>query len=299
MTARRDPESLIQAYLEDGPTELADRSYDAVRAEIDHKRQRVVIGPWRIPSMNNVSRFAIAGVAVLVVVLGGAYLIPKLGGIGGPGASPTPSARAGTPVTEGALAAGTYYADESRVLNVASLTFTLPAGWSAGPVLPPQGSLNEHPAIIYKDVEDPAGLWLETWIVDATFTDICHWRGTDSPVGPSAGDLVTALAAQTGREASAVSDATLGGFPAKRIETVTPDQDAAFCDGGLFNYWPGVGPNPELTGRATNLSNQTDVVYAADVAGNRLVLVASHLPGTSERDLAELDAIVESIQIEP
>ena len=57
MTARRDPESLIQAYLEDGPTELADRSYDAVRTEIDHRRQRVVIGPWRVPTHEQLRSF--------------------------------------------------------------------------------------------------------------------------------------------------------------------------------------------------------------------------------------------------
>ena len=79
---------------------------------------------------------------------------------------------------------------------------------------------------------------------------------------------------------------------------MTPDQEAAFCNGGLFNYWPGVGPNTDLTGW-NQVSNETDVVYAADVAGNRVVLVATHLPGTTPQDLAELEAIVESIQIEP
>ena len=303
MTAQRDPDQFVQSYLEAGLTELPDRAYDAVRSEIDKTRQRAVIGPWRLPLMNNLSRFAIAGAAILAVALAGVYFVPKLGGIGGPGATPTlspsPSPLAAAPLTEGALAPGAYYADESRVNNVAGLTFTLPAGWSAGPVLPPQGSLNEHPAIVYKDVEDPAGLWLESWTVDAIYPDICHWRGTGSPVGPAAGDLVAALAAQTGREASTVSDVTLGGFPAKQIETVTPDQESAFCDGGLFNFWPGVGPNTEFTGLGTNMSNETVVIYAADVGGNRLVITASHLPGASAQDLAELDAIVESMQIEP
>ena len=83
MTAQRDPDQFIKSYLEEGLTELPDRAYDAARAEIDHTRQRVVIGPWRVPNMNNVTRFAIAGVAVLVVVLGAVYFLPKLSGIGG------------------------------------------------------------------------------------------------------------------------------------------------------------------------------------------------------------------------
>ena len=49
MTARRDPDRLIRDFLAEGQTELADPIYDVVRAEIDRKRQRVVIGPWRFP----------------------------------------------------------------------------------------------------------------------------------------------------------------------------------------------------------------------------------------------------------
>ena len=85
MTAQRDPDQFIRSYLEDGLTELPDSVYDAVRSQIDQTRQRVVIGPWRLPSMNNFARFAIAGAAVLVVALAGVYFLPRLGGIGGPG----------------------------------------------------------------------------------------------------------------------------------------------------------------------------------------------------------------------
>ena len=114
------------------------------------------------------------------------------------------------------MPAGTYYADESRVINVTSLTFTLPAGWSAGPGTATSRLPHRASGDCLQRRGNPAGLWLETWLVDAIFTDICEWRGTDSPIGPTAADLATALAAQTGREVLAVSDATLGGFPAKR-----------------------------------------------------------------------------------
>jgi len=302
MTARRDPDQFINAYLEDGLTELPDRAYDAVRSEIDHTRQRVVIGPWRVPYMNNYARYGIAAAAIVLVAAVGINLWPKLG-IGAPGAtptlSPTPSPLAAVPLTEGALAPGTYYADDTRLKNVTRMTFTVPTGWAAGPPQPPQGSLNQTPAILYKDVAEPGGLWLDTWLVDAIYADVCHWRGTDTPVGPTAADLATALAAQTGREPSTASDVTLGGYPAKRIVTLTPDQDPAFCDGGSFFTWPGVGPNTELTGMGANVANQIDVVYAADVAGKRLVIVASHVLGTSEQDLAELNDIIASIEIEP
>ena len=46
-TARRRPTP--SDYLDTGPTQLPDRSFDAVREAIDDTRQRVVIGPWRTP----------------------------------------------------------------------------------------------------------------------------------------------------------------------------------------------------------------------------------------------------------
>ena len=57
MTAHRDPDRLIHAFLMEGQTELADQVYDAVRATIEQKRQRAVIGPWRMPNMNKLVAF--------------------------------------------------------------------------------------------------------------------------------------------------------------------------------------------------------------------------------------------------
>ncbi len=86
MTAPRDPDLLIRAFLEEGRSELPDRTYDAVRDQIDHTRQRVVIGPWREPSMSNTTRLAIAAAAVVVVAVIGIQLLPGFGGgVGGPG----------------------------------------------------------------------------------------------------------------------------------------------------------------------------------------------------------------------
>src|SRR4029079_17114723 len=52
MTASRDPDRLIAAYLEDGPTELARDSYLAVDETVQRTRQRTGIGPRRTRSMN-------------------------------------------------------------------------------------------------------------------------------------------------------------------------------------------------------------------------------------------------------
>lgn len=67
MTAPRNPDDLIRAFLGEGETDLPDRAFDAVRADIHRTRQRVVIGPWREPQMSTFARVAIAAVAVVAV----------------------------------------------------------------------------------------------------------------------------------------------------------------------------------------------------------------------------------------
>jgi len=92
MTTTPDPDRLIRAFLAEGQTDLPDRTYAAVRADIDRTRQRVVIGPWSEPRMNDIARLAIAAAALVVVAVVGTNL-PAIRGIvgGGPAASPSPS----------------------------------------------------------------------------------------------------------------------------------------------------------------------------------------------------------------
>ena len=66
MSQTRDPDRLIQAYLDEGRTELSDRTYDAVRAEIDRTRQRRAIGRWNDPRVPDVARFGMAAAAVVI-----------------------------------------------------------------------------------------------------------------------------------------------------------------------------------------------------------------------------------------
>ena len=76
MTAPRDPDRLIHAFLMEGQTELADQVYDAVRANIEQKRQRVVIGPWRMPDiMNKLVPIGLGAAAVVAVLVVGTQLV--------------------------------------------------------------------------------------------------------------------------------------------------------------------------------------------------------------------------------
>lgn len=102
MTATRDPDRILLAWLDLMPDELPDRSYAAVLDEIDHTpqvRRARLAGQWRFPVM---PRLILAGAAVaLAVVVGAIALVPRSSsGVAG---SPLPTA---VPSTSAAAASG-------------------------------------------------------------------------------------------------------------------------------------------------------------------------------------------------
>lgn len=203
-----------------------------------------------------------------------------------PSTPPSPTAAA-VRLPAGDLAAGRYYLDDRRYTNASRLTFTVPAGWTA-----------EDYGELYKDRGEPGEVKFITWVLTHIFSDACQW-GTLVDVGTTVDELATALVEQEGREASAPTSVTVGGFPAKRIElTVPADLDTATCTNGVLRSWP--APGPDLSdGDCCYPAGSTDWVYVVDVSGNRLVVVARHNRGSSAENLAELQGIVDSIEIEP
>ena len=299
MTAGRDPVDFIRTFLDEGQDELPERALHAVRRDIHRTRQRAVIGPWKEPRMSNRARIAMLAAAAVVVAIVGYNLIPGIKGLGSGGPGPTATA---TPVptptappvplpTGGALAPGSYYVTDRSMVQASRLTLTVPAGWS----IP-----TSTDAFVIKNEGKPGEVLLTTWIVSHVFADACQWD-VNSLVnaGTTVDQLVTALVAQKSRQASTPSVVTLAGFPAKRLElTVSPTLDTATCTNGNLRYWPGAGP--DLTsGLCCNPAGNIDAIYVVNIAGNRLVIVARHYPGSTAADKAELQAIVDSVQITP
>lgn len=94
MTGRSDLDRRLDTFLRDDPTELPDPSFDAIRDGIDHTRQRAVLGPWRVPDiMSRVTLVAGSAIALVLVIVVGSQLFAP-GGIGGAGATPSPTAGA-------------------------------------------------------------------------------------------------------------------------------------------------------------------------------------------------------------
>ena len=93
MTARHDLDRQLEAFLLDGPTELPDPSFDAVRDRIEDTRQRVFVGPWRLPIMNKLVPIGLGAAAVVVGLVIGAQLLRPPGGVGGSHRSSRPRRR--------------------------------------------------------------------------------------------------------------------------------------------------------------------------------------------------------------
>src|SRR4029079_7250963 len=134
MTARDDLDRQLDTFLSDGPTELPDPSFYAVRHRTESTRQRVVIGPWRMPDPMN--RFAAIGLGtaavVVALVVGIQILRPSApGGVGGASSaapSPTPAPTTASPSTS-AASRPTLTQSFTSTMNGCSVSY--PAGWIA------------------------------------------------------------------------------------------------------------------------------------------------------------------------
>jgi hypothetical protein len=308
MPTERQLDDRISRWLEaEAPMQLPDR---VLRATLERTRgtrqQGGLQAVLRRTQMNRLI-FALGGAAAVLVVAVMALGLygNQPGGVGGqpspsPSASPTAPPPSATPRSdpEGALAPGTYVFHPLRPYDSLAVTFTVPEGWGAmaGAVLLPTGDPGYGPpggmAILFEGVKTVNG-------------DPCHWLGTadDVSVGPAVDDLVDALLAQTAYEVSDPVDVTIGGYSGKRVDIVVPTEpfprqsdDAPECDQGNYRLWSTVHGEDGIYVQGPADRWQTNIL---DVEGTRLVIVTRDFPGTRAADRAEMDAIIESLVIDP
>ena len=113
MTSSRDPDRLIHDFVLEGEEQLPDQVYDAVRGVIEQKRQRVVFGPWRTPTMNKIVTIGLAAAAAVVVALflGAQFFGAPSGGMGSqPTATTQPTANPEPTPVAVTLASGSFSA---------------------------------------------------------------------------------------------------------------------------------------------------------------------------------------------
>jgi hypothetical protein len=133
--------------------------------------------------------------------------------------------------------------------------------------------------------------------VGNVYADACQWKGTGlgRAAVSSADGLVAALASQKGLRVSAPTDVTLDGFAGTYMERRVPARtDIADCDAGqfrLYRYTEG--------GWTVLTPGQLTLLWVLDIDGVPLLIDASLEAGASAQVRAELQQMVESIQIDP
>ena len=323
MSADRDVNRIVRSWLEEGVSALPDRVLDTVLDQLPATPQRRVWWPVRrFGEMNNFAKFAIAAAAVALIAFAGLRLLPGQGTIGSvpspsasraPSPSPSPS-QSPSPspsparIPDGPLAAGTYatqpFAGSGGLCmgqagcveagpedDSIRITLTVPDGWTGfegGSVVPSAESYSPPggAALIFG-----RGGWLHTKLCAPLPP------APDISTGTTVNEFVTALVDHPDLDVTSPVDVTLGGYSGKYLELRAPANtttDELGPDPSGCNYYfvwePGIyaqGPNALWR------------IWVLDVDGVRVVVRSDSFPGTTPQVRAQLQAIVDSIQIEP
>ena len=212
---------------------------------------------------------------------------------------PSPAATTGVAFTrDGPLAAGTYRMGQwdttcserqpgcspSPAHDAVQMTLTVPEGWEgiAGSIV-----VTDH-----EDAppRDEAGLLFGrgAWLLTDPCTKANHAIPPDIAVGPSVDDFANALADHPLLGVTDPIDVTLAGYSGKYVDLQVP-ADISKCevyrpfDPGLFAQGPGHRWH----------------LWILDVDGLRFVVQSTDYAGTSKERRKALQAIVDSIKIEP
>jgi hypothetical protein len=322
MSTRPNPDRAISEWLSrKAEAGAPERLLTATRRQLESTDQRRAWWPARrSPDMNNSLGIAVAAAAVVAVAVVGINLMPGQGS-GGPGTSPpssppsspsrssatppaaaSPSAVAPEPLVTGPLAPGTYLINPSThpawtgcpdattpgcsdPLEADSIRFTVtvPDGWAGA------DSIAIWPAEVEATPPSGAsrGFSRGSWL----HSDPCRTDAglPDVAVGPTVDDFANALADNELLEVTPPVDVTLGGYSGKYVDLVVP-ADISRCPTSYFAWEPGIyaqGP-----GHRWHL-------WILDVEGVRVVVQSTDYAGTSSQHREELQAIVDSITIEP
>jgi hypothetical protein len=312
MTAQRDPDRLIHAFLMEGQTELPDQVYDAVRATIEHKRQRVVIGPWRMPTMNKFVPIGLGAAAVVAALVVGPQFLgrPAPGGAGGapsvePSATPTPDT-APSPTAWAGLPGGPFIVTGADTPVQVTLDIASP-GWVA---MPEFGAVSKGDDGLDPPVSVGAALIAWAWPAGSGFNvygDPCHWL-TTIPATPATtpDEIAAAFAAQASTDATAPVDVSVGGFAGKAVTLRVPmtfdlpnstrEERFADCDRAIFAFYGIEGENGEA--RNAQGAGQVDELWILDANGAIVILDATYGPATPAALVEELRTLAESATFE-
>lgn len=313
MTAQRDLDRELQSLLREGPTELPDPSFYAVRDRIEETRQRVFVGPWRVPTLNKLAPAGLGTAALVAAVVIGSRLLGAPGpNVGGPDRTPGPSPVASVAQAspepsvaepEGLLAPGPLLIWDSEVLGGSPITVTIHRDvlhrWVFYPEYSAFAWYDSFDRVENSDPPDGAGMIVFSTNSDlSVYRDPCHWKSTrpDTPAS-TVDEIVAALAAQPSRNASEPVDVTVGGYAGQSIILHVPDDaDRLDCDDDEFASFETAGD--DSIRRYHQGPGQIDELWILDVDGAIVILDAMYGPDTDTDLIDDLRTIAESATFE-
>jgi hypothetical protein len=198
------------------------------------------------------------------------------------------------------LEPGTYFidpdADPSTPLRV---VYEVPAGWSQW--------------IGAAKFADDGHVGVSITTVTNLVRQACSDHSpADPPVGPSVDDLATALTRLAPFQVTSLpTDTTFHGYRGKHLEWVVPDlpvegtgdhREFKGCTDGNLATWmaPYLGPPGDNAFYGYNAEpGFAEEFWILDVDGTRLVIEANRSRKSPRTDVAEMRAILDSIQIKP
>jgi hypothetical protein len=301
MTTRRDVDRSISAWLvAEAPDRAPDDVLEASRDRIRTTRQRRAWWPaWRSSEMSNFAKVLVATAAVVAVAVVGINLLPGgQTGAGGlpPPASPStpppspPPSPSPTPEPTASLVTHTLtpfgpggFDDENPRAASITFTFDAPASWQKF----------EEIGVWIDGNGPPDGADLMFFRGGGLFSDPCLTAeeaeaAADVPVGPTVDDLVTALVDHPSLDVTSPVDVTLAGFSGKYLDLLIPDDISACAyykplDGHHYAQGPG----------------QRWHMWVLDVDGVRVLVETNDFAETSAQRLAEEQAMIDSLEINP
>ena len=244
---------------------------------------------WLAPRLARVdaSKVLMAAAAVVAVAFAGIILLPSLGAIGGPTASPAPSdavVPTPTPLADRVISPASRAIEPGRYsIPWGNLRpyLTIPAGWSStgsGSIVRARDGRPPHndPILTVHGV----GLFVPT--------DVCASKRTLVEAGGMEG-FTSALGGQTGVEVSGPTDMALGGYPAKRYVLTMPS--SCIPVEGVMVFLD------DEAGAFSLLEGGTATIYVVDVGTGDGMVITTHQRGATPTEIRELESIVASIEI--
>jgi hypothetical protein len=248
--------------------------------------------------MNNFAKVLVATAAVVAVAVVAINLLPGgRSGTGGvppsPSTSPTvPPLPSTNPTPEPSASLVTHaltpfgpggFDDKDPRAAAITFTFDAPASWERF----------EEIGVWIDSNGPPDGADLMFFRGGGLFSDPCLTEeeadaAADVAVGPTVDDLVTALVDHPSLDVSSPVDVTLAGFSGKYLDLLVPD-DISSCatykplDGHHYAQGPG----------------QRWHMWVLDVGGVRVLVETNDFAGTSAQRLAEEQAMIDSLEINP